>query len=281
MFGVLMCGLPWAAMVSARWSSAKRNRMLGLPAPWARELEQSKANSKPRTHRVRRFISCPFVLFFTVAFCPLALPFVRLLKGAVELRGPGIFELIQMRPGATSPRRRTSPSSDATVERLFLLRIVAEVEELTGAVELVTLIEGKLPDRHVGRLARRIPRVDPVARLPFRRRGSAGETCGRPTSDPEGDVTPAASRSVGRKSVLSTRSAQTMPGVILPGQLAMSGTCIPASVVYPLPPMTSLSPIIERVPRPVPLSPTKSSSVLSRMPSASSRATSLPMSLSM
>jgi hypothetical protein len=27
-----MCALPWAAMVSARWSSAKRKRMLGFTA---------------------------------------------------------------------------------------------------------------------------------------------------------------------------------------------------------------------------------------------------------
>ena len=78
-------------------------------------------------------------------------------------------------------------------------------------------------------------------------------SCGRklcPSSFSLSYSTCAASSSVGKKSVLSTKSLQTAPRETCVGQETMSGTCIPAAVVEPLPPMTSRSPIIDRVPAP-------------------------------
>jgi hypothetical protein len=53
-----MCALPWAAMVSARWSSAKRKRMLGLVAPAtvaaAAEAAAEKESRRERETERRR-----------------------------------------------------------------------------------------------------------------------------------------------------------------------------------------------------------------------------------
>ena len=42
---------------------------------------------------------------------------------------------------------------------------------------------------------------------------------------------------VGSRSTLLMRSAFTRPFLMMPGQLAISGTCVPAAVVVPLPPL--------------------------------------------
>ena len=80
---------------------------------------------------------------------------------------------------------------------------------------------------------------------------------------------------------MSTRSRQTLPEAIFPGQLAINGTCMPPRVVLPFSPANSPSPSISEAPRdPVPLSPVNRIKVFWRSPSVSNSWVSAPICLS-
>jgi hypothetical protein len=78
---------------------------------------------------------------------------VRFLSRAVEFGGTNTLELIQRAlQSFCSGRRLAFEGSDH--ERLLLLRVLAEIEELARPIELEALVEGLLPYRHVVTLAR-------------------------------------------------------------------------------------------------------------------------------
>ena len=57
MFGVLMLGLPWAAIESGRWSSARMKSTLGWAAV---AVQESPMMSNPSRAVIRWFMSYPF-----------------------------------------------------------------------------------------------------------------------------------------------------------------------------------------------------------------------------
>ena len=96
-----------------------------------------------------------------------------------------------------------------------------------------------------------------------------------------GSLAPVTSQIVGNMSVNSTRSSTTRPGFWMPaGQLTISGTRVPVSLMVPLPPTTFVPFHGVTIGVSVPLSPVKMISVLSRTPDFSSCATICPTALS-